>query len=350
MLLPLTEVKSPRLDWIGTSFGLTLQLHTFWTRCGMRLLYLRQTKNDLTGEHSAIMIRALPSRTGVDDAWLVSFMSDTRRRIITLLSGVFRELEIRLALSSLENLENGGLETITATELDYFLTPHDRKRLELYGRNLCDHHLITDLLPIVARLYFLSRFGSGLILSNVQSALLCGMGLQNKSVDEVSKELGLPSNQVLAMFNKAVRKVSIALNSIVEADEKRAMLNGVGEHRKKAEVAMENMRDVVATTVDEDANDITPQAMDILNANELATLPPEIVEDKELMSYVVKGSKKQWQTALESRGTGTDATYDSVQILSVREKRRALNVSDFDRPDKKDTSGGKKKRSKSKQT
>jgi N-acetyltransferase 10 len=348
LLLPLTEINAPRLDWIGTSFGLTLQLHRFWARCGMRLLYLRQTKNDLTGEHSAIMVRALPRRTGVDDTWLSAFVSDTRRRIVTLLGGPFRELEIRLALSALENLEIGGVGMISANEMEYFLSPHDRKRLELYGRNLCDHHLITDLLPIVARIYFLSRFGSGLSLSNVQSALLCGIGLQNKTVDELAKELSLPLNQVLAMFNKAVRKISIALSSIVEADEKQSMLNGFEESRKKSEVAMENMRDVVATTVADDANDISAEAWEILNANEVATLPPEIAGDQELMSYVVKGSKKQWESALETHGKSTCATFDSVQILGVREKRRALEVSDFDRPDKKGASSGKKKRSKSK--
>ena len=74
----------------------------------MRMLYLRQTKNELTGEHSAIMVRALPKRSGVDDAWLSAFMADTRRRMITLLGGSFRDLEIRLALSTLENLGEGA--------------------------------------------------------------------------------------------------------------------------------------------------------------------------------------------------------------------------------------------------
>ncbi len=31
------------------------------------------------------------------------------------------------------------------------------KRLELYTQNLVDYHLIMDLLPAIARLYFLGR-------------------------------------------------------------------------------------------------------------------------------------------------------------------------------------------------
>lgn len=357
LLLPLTEVKTPRLDWIGTSFGLTLQLHKFWTRCGMRLLYLRQTKNDLTGEHSAIMVRALPRRTGVDDAWLTAFMSDTRRRIITLLGGPFRDMEIRLALSTLENLEfsnktafdskrsTGGHSTITADELEQFLSPHDRKRLELYGRNLCDHHLITDLLPIIARLYFLGRFGSDIAVSSVQAALLVGVGLQNKTVDDISKELSLPSNQVLAMFNKAVRKVSIILNGIVEAEEKKSMSSGVIDQRKKVEEAMEHMKDVTPATLADDSQVAAIEAKkDAQKANELAMLPPAIADDRELMSYVVKGTKEQWDQALTGQDIRPGQMLDSVQILSTREKRKTIDVSDFERDDKDKTKGSSKKK------
>jgi N-acetyltransferase 10 len=268
LLLPLTEVQAPRLDWIGTSFGLTLQLHKFWSRTRMQLLYLRQTKNELTGENSAIMVRALPNSTGVDDGWLAAFVTDVRKRFITLLGGPFRDLEIRLAISVLDNgcVSQGSTAAgrqaggkISADELDVYLTPHDMKRLEQYGRNLCDHHLVTDLLPMVTRLYFTGRFGGDFNLSSVQSALLCGVGLQNKRIESLTAELGLPSNQVLAMFNKAVRKISIILNSIVEEKEKASMLGG--EKRAKAEERVEKMRNVERQTLAEDVEEAAQDAM-----------------------------------------------------------------------------------------
>ena len=265
LLLPLTEVSAPRLDWIGTSFGLTLQLHKFWSRTRMQLLYLRQTKNELTGENSAIMLRALPNRSGVDAAWLPAFVTDTRKRFISLLAGPFRELEIRLAISVLENMTDALSDSskIGADELDYFLTPHDMKRLEQYGRNLCDHHLVTDLLPTVASLYFSGRFGGEFSVSNVQSALLCGIGLQSRTIESLRTELGLPSNQVLAMFNKAVRKISIALNSIVEEREKKSLLGG--EERKRAEERAEKMKNVDRQTLAEDVEEAAQDAMESMN-------------------------------------------------------------------------------------
>lgn len=352
LLLPLTEVVAPRLDWIGTSFGLTLQLHKFWARCGMRLLYLRQTKNELTGEHSAIMVRSLPKRSGVDDAWLPAFMGDTRRRLITLFGGCFRETSVRLAMSVLDSLADVSKQSavrmgsnagkITAEELDYFITPYDRKRLELYGRNLCDHHLVSDLLPVITRLYFLGRFGPETQVSNVQAALLCGVGLQSKSVDDLNKELTLPANQVLAMFNKAIRKLSNALNAIVEANEKESMLKN--EKRTKAEKTVERMKDVSRQTLEEDMKNSSAEAMETLRESTETNLPPEISGNPELMQYVVKGSKKQWDEALEGRDV---IDQGAIQIASTRQKRKELQVDDLQRPDQQEKSrSGKKKKHK----
>jgi len=332
LLLPLTEVDSPRLDWIGTSFGLTLPLHKFWTRCGLSLLYLRQTQNQLTGEHTAIMVRTLSGTTSFASSWLPAFAGDTQRRVISLFAGPFREVDIRLAVSLLDGLskscssggkEEGrlgrGQQPLKADELDGILTPYDLRRLELYGRNLCDHHLVTDLLPIVAQLFFSGRLDENLSLSAVQSALLCGIGLQHRQVDSLTKELELPANQVLAMFNKAVRKISMALNSIVEAKEKEGMLHG--EKLKEAKERALSIRDVSKTTLDEDARESAKEAMEALEqSNSRMTLPPEIAENAELMQYQVKGSNEQWDQALQGKSMNESST---VQIQSSRPKRKA---------------------------
>jgi N-acetyltransferase 10 len=53
-------------------------------------------------------------------------------------------------------------------ELDVYLTKYDVKRLEMYSKNLVDYHLIMDLIPSLARLYFLNHMGDT-HLSAVQS-------------------------------------------------------------------------------------------------------------------------------------------------------------------------------------
>ncbi len=71
---------------------------------------------------------------------------------------------------------------------------------QAYSNNLVDHHLTLDLLPSLARAYFARRLPT--TLSHGQAAILAVLGLQQRDVSTVERELNLPSNQVLALFNK----------------------------------------------------------------------------------------------------------------------------------------------------
>ena len=50
---------------------------------------------------------------------------------------------------------------------------------------MLDYHVILDLLPAVAQLYFEKRLGTELRLSAVQSSILLALGLQRKTIEEV---------------------------------------------------------------------------------------------------------------------------------------------------------------------
>lgn len=51
-------------------------------------------------------------------------------------------------------------------------------------------------------------------LSSIQSAVLLGIGLQHKTVDVLVCELDLPANQILALFNKTIRRLSEYLDQL----------------------------------------------------------------------------------------------------------------------------------------
>lgn len=48
---------------------------------------------------------------------------------------------------------------LSSSELAGHFTPYDLKRLELYSRSMVDYHLIMDLVPVVARIFFLKQLG-----------------------------------------------------------------------------------------------------------------------------------------------------------------------------------------------
>ncbi|KXH48293.1 hypothetical protein CSAL01_05658 [Colletotrichum salicis] len=217
-----SEIRPAALDYVGVSYGLTQPLHKFWKRASFAPVYLRQTANDLTGEHTCVMIRPLEN-TGADRSWLGAFSRDFQRRFQSLLSYQFREFQSVVALSIDESASIGakldGTEptALSKVELDRFLTPFDLKRLESYANNMLDYHVILDLVPTLAGLYFTGKLKGDIKLTGVQQAILLAIGLQRKDMDVISSELSLPSSQLLAMFIKILRKITTHFGSLVNA-------------------------------------------------------------------------------------------------------------------------------------
>ena len=118
------------------------------------------------------------------------------------------------AANSAVTLLSNPPSLLTAFELDFQLSPFDLKRLEAYAANQLDYHVVLDLLPTLGALYFESRLGADVRLSAVQGAILLGMGLQRKSVEEVESELQLPVSQTLALFVKLIRKITNRLQEL----------------------------------------------------------------------------------------------------------------------------------------
>jgi len=92
-----------------------------------------------------------------------------------------------------------ALSDLTAQELSVLLTPFDLKRLDSYANNMLDYHVILDMLPTVASLYFQKRLQSGRVsgdvdvqpgdgplrLGAVQSSILLALGLQRKTIEDL---------------------------------------------------------------------------------------------------------------------------------------------------------------------
>jgi N-acetyltransferase 10 len=70
-------------------------------------------------------------------------------------------------------------------------------------------------------------------LSHVQAALLLALGLQHKDVADCERELGLPQSQLLAQFNKSVRKLVARLKEI-ETEQARKEVQSEQEAQAKA--------------------------------------------------------------------------------------------------------------------
>ncbi|TRY75386.1 hypothetical protein TCAL_06345 [Tigriopus californicus] len=309
LLLRLNERKPEPLDYIGVSFGLTQNLLRFWKRCGFTPTYLRQTANDLTGEHSMIMLKSLNTDQKQLSPWLPAFWTDFRKRIVNLLGFDFRKFSPALALSILSNKNQTNVnEPLEASAISHIISPYDMKRLELYNNNMADYHLITDLMPGIARLYFLNQLGESRV-SAMQEAILVGIGLQCKIVDQLAKELDLPASQLLGLFNRMIRKLFAALKVIQETDIAQTM--GMGRLK---EVADKNGDlQPLEETMDEE---LTAAAKD-LKHKQKETL--DTLKDQNLAQFQIKGNSVEWNKALGSAKKGS-----KLGLLSVKSGEKRL--------------------------
>ncbi|KAF4009377.1 hypothetical protein G4228_000315 [Cervus hanglu yarkandensis] len=314
LLLKLNERPAERLDYLGVSYGLTPRLLKFWKRAGFVPVYLRQTPNDLTGEHSCIMLKTLVDEEEADQgAWLSAFWKDFRRRFLALLSYQFSTFFPPLALNILQNRNIGKpvQPALRREELEALFLPYDLKRLEMYSRNMVDYHLIMDMIPAISRLYFLNQLGD-LALSAAQSALLLGIGLQHKSVDQLEKEIELPSGQLMGLFNRIIRKVVKLFNEVQEKAIEEQMV-------AVKDVLMEPTMKTLSDDLDEAAKEFQEK-----HRKEVGKL-----KDMDLSQYVIRGDDEEWNEVLNKAG-------QNASIVSLKsDKKRKLEAKQEPKQNKK---------------
>lgn len=280
LLVPLQQRRPERLHWLGVAFGISTGLYNFWSANGYRPVYVRLTSNEITGEHSCIMMARIDtpvnarsdtdefrSVLSTDRHWLDHFVADFRKRFAALLEYDFADMPVALPTSVLvpdvvaaskdpglctkarddadgdhtssssssssdaagePGAKRARLELTTADDYDrlgvplarreihQYFTPYDLKRLDSYAANLVDYHVVLDLVPLVARLVFTGRVPVG--FSAHQYSTLVGVGLQHKRIEAVARDLGIEVNQLLANFNKAMRKVTAWLRQTAEQE------------------------------------------------------------------------------------------------------------------------------------
>ncbi|XP_045175283.1 RNA cytidine acetyltransferase-like [Mercenaria mercenaria] len=301
LLMKLNERKAEHLDYIGVSYGMTSDLLRFWKKCGFVPVYLRQTANELTGEHSCIMLKSLSADPEEESDWLPAFWKDFRRRFISLLSYQFREFTPAMSLNVLQQkqFKSDSKKTLNAAELEIYLTKYDIKRLELYSQNMVDYHLIMDLVPTLARIYFLDLIK--VHLSVVQGGVLLGFGLQHKTVEDLEKQLDLPASQLLGLFNKIIRKMVQHFTEIMERDVEKGMV-------ERQEINLNPVEQTIDEELTEAAKEVKKK-----EKKKLAEL-----QEADLAQFAIKGSEVDWDKAL---GSGKQGLV-SVKSTLVEKKRK----------------------------
>ena len=324
LLKRLSERKPEILDYIGTSYGLTQELLKFWKSHKFIPVYLSQKENDLTGEHSCIMIASLSADRVSTKDWLQNYFVDFRRRVIKLLPKAFTKYNTALALSVLDNkhVEIAAKES-TQDEINSRFIPHDIQRLESYIRNQIEYRLILDLTSDLAAMYFEMKLPTA-PLDALQKAILLGIGGMNKNVDQLASEFNMPASQVLAKFYDTMKKLTKNIMGIMQQEIEETLPNENELNRGKE---FKPLHQTMDEELDEEA-----KILEKKQRKELVKLKKD-----SLSQFAIKGTDNDWKKALTTSGK------KSVISVKVGEKRE-LETIDNEEEDKPGWNKNKKKK------
>ncbi|KAH8416759.1 hypothetical protein KR222_003284 [Zaprionus bogoriensis] len=310
LLQRLHERTPEPVDYIGTSYGLTADLLKFWKNNGFVPVYLSQKANELTAEHSCIMLHTLDT---TPKPWLNLYYQDFKRRVLKLMGKTFREFETKLCLALLKNsqVKGSSSDVLDKRTLDVYFLPHDLQRLESYARQQSEFRLILDLLSDIAQLYFQGRIKT-LKLDLVQKAILLALGIQGKTVDALGTELNMPGNQLLAKFFDAMKKCNQCFRDVIEEHIESGML-------KEEQLPRGEDLQPLSLSIDKELDGIA-QKISKAQRKELKRLKAEALDE-----YQIKGSEEDWSKALQSNGKGASAG-DGSGLISVKSGIKRLDA------------------------
>ena len=317
LLIRVNEIIPTNLHWLGSSFGLTAPLFKFWKKLGFMPVYLRQTSNDTTGEHTSIVIKNICNEAGgvrCAADWARAFSVDFKRRFLNLLSFQFRGFSTSLCLSLAE-----ACGSDTSTTLQKYngsdISGFDLKRLEGYANNALDYHMIMDLVPSLSLHFFLGRLGGGVSLSPVQQAILLSLGLQHKLVETIASELNLPVSQVLAMFVKGIKKISNFLNEL------KVTVSDEYSNKENSTELSTKITDKVSSPPIEDEC-IDDNVISATANPKLREKQRELINSLDLNQYAISVHDKDWEEEIGKKRDNLGKAILSVPTTSSNKKKK----------------------------
>ncbi len=143
-----------------------------------------------------------------------------------------------------------------------------------------------------------------------------GIGLQHKSVEELEKELQLPPNQILAMFNKIVKKLINILEEINVNQVDKILFANDKEKNYKALDKLQPLKQ----SLEEELNEASRK----IRSDEIEQ-KKQMLNTFDFKQYEIKGSEKEWVDVLK-----LPLTNSYVSVKRMTEKRKIDYQSHFD--------------------
>ena len=103
--------EQENIDYVGTSFSLTPEVISFWSCCGYQLMRLGLQKENTSGCHSALMIKAVNAELDDSELSIQQMQLGFEEWFLLQLTRDFQRLDIELVLAVFKSLANNDAQT-----------------------------------------------------------------------------------------------------------------------------------------------------------------------------------------------------------------------------------------------
>ncbi len=137
---------SRSLDWVGSGFGVSPELLRFWTRNGFTPVHITPQRNEVSGEHTVIVLKALKPLV---EEFIARLNAEFTRRLIEYLADELRDLETETAVGLLKCLMK-DVECEGPRFGDV-----ERRRMSKYLHGMSLYEYTSDLIRPLVRYHFM---------------------------------------------------------------------------------------------------------------------------------------------------------------------------------------------------
>jgi len=165
------------MDWVGSGFGVSPELLRFWAKNHFTPVHITPQRNEVSGEHTLIVLRAL--KYDVEDV-VEKLNSEFTRRLIEYLADELSDLETETAVLLLRSLRRSF--EIPSPRFGKV----ERRRMSKYFQGMSLYEYVSDIIRPLVRYYY-SRTDRD-ELEEVEEEVLIGKCLQLKHWSELPGE------------------------------------------------------------------------------------------------------------------------------------------------------------------
>ncbi|MCS7122296.1 MAG: tRNA(Met) cytidine acetyltransferase TmcA [Archaeoglobaceae archaeon] len=162
------------LDWVGSGFGVSPELLRFWLKNDFKPIHITPQRNEVSGEYSLIVLKALKLHV---ESIIFDLNSEFVRRLIEHLADELRDLETETALMLLETLT----KDIECERPNFGNV--EKRRMSKYFQGTSLYEYTSDLIRPLVRYYFMKK--DRIDLSKEEKLALVGKCLQLKDWKEL---------------------------------------------------------------------------------------------------------------------------------------------------------------------